>query len=109
MEKFAGGCTYLHEGLHWRLLHWVVHKNRPYTIIDDEELCGVFAMLHAKVKIPCANTLTGDIKRAHGMMKEKLVELFKVCLSSPVISFDVQVCALESLWKSLPLTRCMDI
>ena len=109
MEKFAGGCTYSREGLRWRLLRWVVCKNRPYTIIDDEELREVFAMLHAKAKIPCANTLAGDIKCAHGMMKEKLVELFRVHLSSPAISFDVQVCALESLWQSPPLTRCMDI
>ena len=100
MEKFAGGCTYLREGLRWRLLRWVVCKNRPYTIIDDEELRKVFAMLHAKVKIPCANTLAGDIKCAHGMMKEKLVELFKVRLSSPAISFDAQVCFRITLAKS---------
>ena len=109
MEKFAAGCTYLREGLHWRLLRWVVHKNRPYTIVDDEELHEVFAMLHAKAKIPCMNTLAGDIKRAHGMMKEKLVELFKVHLSSPAISFDAQVCVLESLWQSPPLAQRMDI
>ena len=109
MEKFAGGCTYSHEGLHWCLLHWVVRKNRLYTIIDNEELRKVFAMLHAKAKIPCMNTLAGDIKCAHRMMKEKLIELFKVRLSSPAISFDAQVCALESLWQSPPLTRCMDI
>ena len=93
---------YSHEGLHWRLLHWVVHKNRLYTIVDDEELCEVFAMLHAKAKIPCTNTLTGDIKHA-GMMKENLVEHFKVRLSSPGITFDAQVCVLESLWQSPPL------
>ena len=109
MEKFAGGCTYSCEGLRWCLLRWVVRKNRLYTIVDDEELREVFAMLHAKAKIPCANTLTGDIKCAHGMMKEKLVELFKVRLSSPAISFDAQVCALESLWQSPPLALCMDI
>ena len=109
MEKFAGGCTYSREGLCWCLLRWVVCKNRPYTIVNDEELREVFAMLHAKAKIPCANILAGDIKRAHGMMREKLVELFKVCLSSPVISFDAQVCALESLWQSPPLARHMDI
>ena len=85
MEKFAGGCTYSHEGLRWRLLHWVVCKNRLYTIVDDEELRKVFAMLHAKVKIPCANTLAGDIKHAHGMMKEKLVELSRyIC---PLLHF----------------------
>ena len=66
MEKFAGGCTYSREGLHWRLLHWVVRKNRPYTIVNDEELREVFAMLHANLKIPCVNTLAGDIKCAHG-------------------------------------------
>ena len=61
----------------------MVHKNRLYTIVDDEELHEVFTMLHGKVKIPGMNMLAGDIKQAHGMMKEKLIELFKVCLSWP--------------------------
>jgi len=108
MEKFAAGCTYSREGLHWRLLRWVVRKNRPYTIVDNEALREVFAMLHGKVKISCVNVLAGDIKQVHGMMKEKIVELFKVCLS-PVIAFDVQVCVLESLQQSPPLARCVDI
>ena len=102
MEKFAAGCTYLHEGLCWHLLHWVVHKNRLYTIIDDEEFGEVFSMLHAKMKRSYTNTLMGNNKCAHGMMKEKLIELFKVHLSSPRIAFDVQVCVLESLWQSPP-------
>src|SRR6266481_4860930 len=38
MEKFATGYTYSCEGFCWLVMHWVVHKNRPYTIIDDEEV-----------------------------------------------------------------------
>ena len=66
MEKFAAGCTYLHESLHWQLLHWVVCNNRPYTIVNNEQLHEVFIMLHGKAKIPCANIFAGDIKQHIG-------------------------------------------
>jgi|SRR5882724_11079445 len=67
MEKFGAGCTYSHKGFQWLLMHWVVCKNRPYTIIDDEELIEVFESLHGLPIVPCMNTLTGDIKLTHGM------------------------------------------
>src|SRR6266481_4053144 len=57
MEKFATGCTYSCEGFRWLVMRWVVCKNRPYTIIDDEEVCDIFRMLHANVNILCANML----------------------------------------------------
>src|SRR6266481_394479 len=81
MEKFAAGCTYSHKGFCWLVMCWVVCKNRPYTIIDDEEVYDIFQMLHVNVNIPCANTLVGDIKLTHSMMRDKLIKLFEVCLT----------------------------
>src|SRR5882724_9116769 len=66
MEKFGTGCTYSREGFWWLLMCWVVHKNRPYTIIDDE-LAEVFESLHGLANVPCMNTLAGDINLTHGI------------------------------------------
>ena len=81
MEKIAAGCTYSCKGFHWLVMCWVVHKNRPYTIIDDEEVHDIFQMLHANINIPCMNMLVADIKLTHSMMRDKLIKLFEVCLA----------------------------
>src|SRR6266481_37095 len=81
MKKFAMGCTYSCKGFHWLVMHWVVCKNRPYTIIDDEEVCDIFRMLQVNINILCMNTLAGDIKLTHSMMRDKLIKLFEVCLA----------------------------
>ena len=65
MEKFAMGCTYSCKGFCWLVMCWVVRKNRPYTIIDDEEVCDIFWMLHVNINILCTNTLAVDIKLTH--------------------------------------------
>jgi len=66
MEKYGVGGTYSLKGLWWLLMHWVVCKNWPYTIIDNEKLNEVFQFLHGQRNIPHVNTLEGDIKLAHG-------------------------------------------
>jgi len=60
MEEYAELCTL--EVLYWKLLHWVVRKNWLYIIVEDEELLDIFKTLKPEVEIPCANTISTDIK-----------------------------------------------
>jgi hypothetical protein len=60
MQKFTGG--YSCEGFCWLLLPWIICKNWPYALVEDEELGNIFWMLNSKVQVPCTNTLVGDIK-----------------------------------------------
>jgi len=62
-----------------------VCKNRPYTIIDDEEFIELIEMCHGLANIPCMNTLATDIKLAHGMMKHKIFSLFQVCVFTSTV------------------------
>jgi hypothetical protein len=78
MEKFAGGYT--RERLRWKLLRWVVLKNRPFAIVEDEELVEILAMLNPKVNSPSGQTVGRDVCDVHEMMMQKLLHLLEVSL-----------------------------
>jgi len=83
MERFAAGCTYSCDSFRWKLVYWITNKNQPYAIIEDPELIDIFHMLHGKLEVPCASTLSKNIKIVHEISKHKLIELFEVCSLHP--------------------------
>lgn len=83
MEKFVAGCTYSRDGFRWKLVNWIINKNRPYAIVEDPELIDIFCMLHGRLEVPCASTLSKDIKIVHGIAKRKLIQLFEVRYPHP--------------------------
>jgi hypothetical protein len=76
MERFAGGYT--REKLRWKLVEWVVKKNRPFAIVEDETLIEIFRMLNSKVNAPSGQTLARDLRLVHEMMLGEVIELLDV-------------------------------
>jgi len=78
MEQYSEPCT--REARRWGVLRWIVRKNRPFYIIEDEELRDIFRMMKPRAEVPSANTVSKDIKEVYEMMKVRVVDYFEVCL-----------------------------
>ena len=61
ITAFAHGSRYTPARLRYKLALWITRRHRPFSIVEDPELIGIFQDFNNKVMIPSCQTLTRDI------------------------------------------------
>ncbi|KAJ3490696.1 hypothetical protein NLJ89_g11414 [Agrocybe chaxingu] len=77
MAAFAQGSSYTPEKHRLKLALWVTRKNRPFSIVEDEDLLDIFHDLNAACVTPGRRTITRDIKEIHVIGRGQLGELLR--------------------------------
>ena len=75
---FAQGNTYTTARLCFLLIKWISCRFRPFAIVEDPEIIEIFQMLHARVQIPSAKTISRDVKEVYVMSQINVKKLLKV-------------------------------
>lgn len=78
IDSFAHARTYTPDAFRLLLAKWVTSSSRPYSIIEDTALIAIFKMLHGKVTLISARTLSRDILLLHEFSKMAVVRTLKV-------------------------------
>ncbi|KIJ50645.1 hypothetical protein M422DRAFT_245281 [Sphaerobolus stellatus SS14] len=108
MEAFTEAFTeaWSREVVWWRLVRWVVCNNQPYLIVEDEDFVDLLHMLRLKVSIPCANTVSNDVK-VHSMVKAVVVETLKGFQGTVHTALDGWTAKKASSFMGLTLQWCL--
>jgi len=59
---------------------WVARRNRPFAIVEDDELLDIFRDLNNKVVTPSRYTVSRDVKEIFQMSRVKVAEILKVSI-----------------------------
>ncbi|THH15466.1 hypothetical protein EUX98_g9461 [Antrodiella citrinella] len=70
INDFAHGSTYTKASFRFLLSLWIARRHRPFKIVHDAELIQLFRMLHSKVEIPSAQTVSRDIREIFSLSRE---------------------------------------
>ncbi len=62
IEEHVPGAKYSKALMRFKLTRWIARRNRPYAIVDDDELQDIFRMLYARVEVPSARTISRDVQ-----------------------------------------------
>ncbi|KAJ3505977.1 hypothetical protein NMY22_g17397 [Coprinellus aureogranulatus] len=73
LVTYVGGSQYSRSRHRLKIVIWIAHRVRPYSIIEDEELLDIFRDLHGPCKTVSRHTLSRDIIEVHGLTKEAVV------------------------------------
>jgi hypothetical protein len=57
---------------------WVVRRNRPFAIVEDQELLDIFHDLNNKCVTPSASTVSCDVKEIFHMTRVKVAGRLQV-------------------------------
>ena len=61
-----------------KLTLWVAHRHRPFAIVEDKELIGIFKDLNNKVEVPSRSTVSWDVKEMFAMSRKRVAAMLKV-------------------------------
>src|SRR5882762_8039418 len=81
ISAFAQGSTYTAHKFWMKLALWVVHRHRPFAIVEDDELVDIFTDLNNKVEVPSRFTVSRDVKEIFAMSRVKVSEMLKARVS----------------------------
>jgi hypothetical protein len=59
---------------------WVARRNRPFSIVEDEELLKIFKDLNSHCVTPLRKTVAHDIKEIFTVSRKNIGEILRVCI-----------------------------
>ena len=78
MASYVHGSSYTPERLRIKVAIWVSRCNRPFAIIEDQELLDIFCDLHSKVETPSRQTVSRDIKQMFDISQKQVAKMLQV-------------------------------
>jgi hypothetical protein len=72
MRAYATGSSYDKSKHRVKIALWVSRRNRPYSIVEDDELLEIFSDLNSRVETPSRFTVSRDVKEIFAFEKERL-------------------------------------
>ena len=64
------------KALKAKLVEWIVHNNRPLSVVEDKKLVEAFEIADEKFKMPTRKTIRNDIIGLFRRKKAEIVEEF---------------------------------
>lgn len=86
-QHSSSGQSFSESGLRQRIAIWVIKKDQPFTVVDDDEFREIVTYLRPNTFIPSSTTLKRDIIDLFKQQKQKVTNLLQQC--SGRISFAV--------------------
>ena len=82
MASYVHGSSYSPEKLRMKVAICVSRRNRPFAIIEDQELLDIFHDLYSKVETPSRQTVSRDIKQMFDISQKQVAKMLQVGLHS---------------------------
>lgn len=79
MWNYAHSSQYNQERHRMKIALWIARRNRPFSIVKDEELLDIFYDLNSACITPKRRTVSRNIQQIFLLSREKLGALLQVC------------------------------
>jgi hypothetical protein len=77
--------SYSDSVLRQLLIKWIIKKDQPFTVVENEEFCEIVSYLRPNASLPSPTTVKRDILRLYEIQKQMVINLLQ--RSSGRISF----------------------
>jgi len=78
MAIYASGSTYTPSNHRMKIALWVSKHNRPFAIVEDEELRDIFTNLNPNCVTPSGQSVSRDVKEIFGISRKEVGMLLRV-------------------------------
>ena len=90
------------------ILLWIIKRCRPFSVIDDNELRMMFAMLYQNVSIPSQRTISRHVSIFHSLCQDKVVSILKEYKGAIHIGLDTWTAGHGVPFMGITVHRCVD-
>jgi hypothetical protein len=80
MTTYAQGSKYNEATHRMKIALWVARRNRPFSIVEDEELLDIFKDLNSNCITPLRKTVAQDIREIFTISRQNIGKILRVCL-----------------------------
>lgn len=80
LRVYAQGSQYSQVKHRMKIALWVARRNRPFSIVEDEELLDIFHDLNAACITPGRRTVARDVREIFLLSRKNVSALLQVCI-----------------------------
>jgi hypothetical protein len=78
MAIYASGSTYTAASHRMKIALWVSKYNRPFSIVEDEDLLEIFTDLNPNCITPMRRTVSRDVNQIFALSRTQVGALLRV-------------------------------